>query len=287
MGSILFGWWSWHPPVGVWIGILGLLGVLVTLIRENIGRREKAVWTFVMFALLLLEIKSVYQDRSEHDEAERTARQRSEENFRTIANGVNATIATTEQQFEATMSEERTILGTTQSVAKLAEKNLENVMGAKSVGYIVPQWDGSFVLHNDGQNILSVTGVTIEHNFEKLYESGSLGTVAADGLVILPAARIPPLDFTHEDSLMAFITAQNGWFTELITFRRGIKGRPFEYKFEVRKHIELCRPNKHPNESSLIDCPHGLSEDRLVYLRNWTDEPQFSSTQLKKLLQHR
>jgi len=55
---ILRDWWLWHPPIGVWIGILGLLGVIVPLIRDltKIGRREKAAWTFVMFALLLLEI---------------------------------------------------------------------------------------------------------------------------------------------------------------------------------------------------------------------------------------
>jgi hypothetical protein len=61
--------WHWHPPVGVWIGVLGLLGVVVPLFRDisKIGKPEKAVWTFVLFALLLLEIKTVYQDRNEDD----------------------------------------------------------------------------------------------------------------------------------------------------------------------------------------------------------------------------
>jgi len=37
--------WHWHPPVGVWIGILGLLGVLVLLFRDlpAIGKSEKVV----------------------------------------------------------------------------------------------------------------------------------------------------------------------------------------------------------------------------------------------------
>jgi hypothetical protein len=172
-------------------------------------------------------------------------------------------------------------------VSELAKKSLENVTGKGSFGYIVPEWDGTFALHNDGQNILSVAAVIIEHNFRKLYQSGSSGTVPAGGLVILPTASIPPLDFIHGDSLTAFITAQSGEFSEVITFRRGTRGRPFEYRFEVRKHIELCRPDKHPNESSIIDCPHGISEDKVIYIRNWTDEPQLSSTQLKELLNRR
>jgi hypothetical protein len=105
--------WAWHPPVGVWIGILGLLGVIVPLVRDpqRIGKREKAIWTFVLFAFLLLEIKSVYQDRNEHDTEQRLARERSEHNFQTIANGISETIRTSERQFEATMRKSDKIMG--------------------------------------------------------------------------------------------------------------------------------------------------------------------------------
>ena len=285
---VAWDWWSRHPPVGLWIGILGLLGVLVPLIRkvDEMGKREKALWTFVMFALLLLEIKSVYQDRNEHDKAEREARQRSEENFKSIANGITATIAATEKQFEATMSEEETILETTQAAAKLTEKNLENVTGANSVGYIVPQWDGTFVLHNEGSSILSGVSISIRHRITNvIYQSGALGTVSPGGFVPLPEVHIPPLDFTHDlDGLTVFITTQSGFFAEVITFRKGSGGFPFAYMLQVTKHIELCRPEKHPNLPSTIDCPHGISEERLVYARTWTDEPYVSWPQLKKKL---
>jgi hypothetical protein len=58
--------WHWHPPVGVWIGVLAVLAVLVPLFREKIGRKERAAWTGLMLILLLLEFKSIYQDRNEH-----------------------------------------------------------------------------------------------------------------------------------------------------------------------------------------------------------------------------
>jgi hypothetical protein len=110
---ILRDLWAWHPPVGVYIGILGFLGVLVALIRDptRIGKWEKATWVFVMFALLLLEIKSVYQDRNEHDTEQRLAREQSERNFQGIASGISETIRTSEQQFADTMQKSDAIMG--------------------------------------------------------------------------------------------------------------------------------------------------------------------------------
>lgn len=110
--SISHDLWAWHPPVGVYIGILGFLGVLVTLIRDptKIGKWEKATWIFVMFALLLLEVKSVYQDRTEHDTEQRLAREQSERNFQGIAGGISETIKRSELQFEATMRKSDAII---------------------------------------------------------------------------------------------------------------------------------------------------------------------------------
>ena len=62
-----------HPPVGIFIGLLGLLGV-VPLIRNlaKMGKWEKAGWTLVMFGLMGLELRSIYLDRRD-DEAEQAA----------------------------------------------------------------------------------------------------------------------------------------------------------------------------------------------------------------------
>jgi hypothetical protein len=97
--------WAWHPPVGVWIGILGLLGVLVPLIRDpkDIGKREKALWTIILFLLLGLEFKSVYQDRDEHDAQQAEARDREIKSIATIADGINGSIQQSQEHFDATM----------------------------------------------------------------------------------------------------------------------------------------------------------------------------------------
>ena len=63
-----------------------------------------------MFAFLLLEIKSVYQDRSEHDTEQRLARERSERNFQMIADGIFETIKKSEQQFATMMQKSEAIM---------------------------------------------------------------------------------------------------------------------------------------------------------------------------------
>jgi hypothetical protein len=126
--------WAWHPPVGVWIGVLGLLGVLVPLIRDltKIGKREKALWTFVMFALLLLEIKSVYQDRNEHDREQAETRERETKSFEGIASGISSTVQQSQQHFDATMAK-------SEQLAELSQESLANITGGDSYAYIAEE----------------------------------------------------------------------------------------------------------------------------------------------------
>jgi hypothetical protein len=79
----------------------------VPLIRDpqKIGKHEKALWTFVLFALLMLEIKSVYQDRNEHDREQAEARERETKSFEKIANGIEGAIQQAQDNFAATMKQ--------------------------------------------------------------------------------------------------------------------------------------------------------------------------------------
>jgi hypothetical protein len=103
--------------VGVFIAVLGLLGVLVPLLRDlnQIGRREKALWTFVMFFLVWLEIRSIYLDRDTHDKEQAAARQEQLEQFGKIAQGINTTSTSNQQHFDATMGTMNSLLQTTQA----------------------------------------------------------------------------------------------------------------------------------------------------------------------------
>lgn len=116
MYKILAGAWGSYPPIGVFIAILALLGVVVPLFRDltKIGRREKAIWTFLMFALVLLEIRSIYLDRDAHDKEQAAAREEQLKQFGEIAKGINATIDKSQMQFDATMARIETTLKTSE-----------------------------------------------------------------------------------------------------------------------------------------------------------------------------
>jgi len=103
---VLHGLWAWHPPVGVYIGVLGFLGVFVALTRDpaKIGQREKAAWILVMTVLLVLEIRSAYQDRNEHDQQQAEARERETKSFESIASGIEGAIQQSRENFDATMA---------------------------------------------------------------------------------------------------------------------------------------------------------------------------------------
>lgn len=103
----------WYPPVGVFIAILGVLGIVVPLIRDlaKMGKWEKAIWTFVMFALMGLEIRSIYLDRTAHDIEQDKARAEQLQHFNEIGEGIKGAVAESQKQFDATMERSNTILG--------------------------------------------------------------------------------------------------------------------------------------------------------------------------------
>ncbi len=72
----LMTWSQWHPPVGAFIAVLALLGVIVPwLYREpkDMKAPEKALWTFVMLLLFGLELRTLYLDRDQHDREQEAA----------------------------------------------------------------------------------------------------------------------------------------------------------------------------------------------------------------------
>jgi hypothetical protein len=99
-------WWHWHPPVGSWIAVLALLGVIVPwLFRppEKMGRGEKAIWTFVMLAFFYLELRTLYLDRDEHDGEQAHAECEQTQQFNQIAQGLESSIQMSREQFSVTM----------------------------------------------------------------------------------------------------------------------------------------------------------------------------------------
>jgi hypothetical protein len=66
-------WTWWPPPIGVFIGFAGVVGVLIPLLWDptRMSGRTKSIFTAVFFILLGFEIWNDYRDRREHDERDR------------------------------------------------------------------------------------------------------------------------------------------------------------------------------------------------------------------------
>jgi hypothetical protein len=92
-------WWQWHPPVGVYIGILAVMGVLVPWFRgTEIRAREESFWTFLMFLFVGLEFRTLYLDRDQHDVEQAFARCEELNSFREISGGLKASISKSDEK---------------------------------------------------------------------------------------------------------------------------------------------------------------------------------------------
>lgn len=122
--------WNWYPPVGFFIAILALLGVLVPLFRDlaKIGPREKAVWTFVMFLLVSLEFRTLYLDRADHDQKEADARSAQLKGFKEIGAGIEAAIQKSQDEFDVTMTR-------IEATLKTSEETLQNTKPTASLEF--------------------------------------------------------------------------------------------------------------------------------------------------------
>ena len=95
---------SIHVPVGVYIAILALVGVLVPLLREKVGKREKAFWTLFLTVLLILELRSIYRDRDEHDRAQTQIRNTEQQRFDQTMNRFDVIVASVQEVQRTTIA---------------------------------------------------------------------------------------------------------------------------------------------------------------------------------------
>ena len=86
--------WAWYPPVGVFIGMLAAVSVALPFLREmkGMGKQERALWTLLMFALVFLEFKSIYQERATHEKEQEKARAEQLSQFSSIAGRIDKSI---------------------------------------------------------------------------------------------------------------------------------------------------------------------------------------------------
>jgi hypothetical protein len=123
----------WHMSIG--IGILGFLGVAVPLLREKIGRREKAFWTALLALLLWLEICAIRIEEIQHDREQEFARCEDRRQFSEIARRIDSSIQQSRDQFQTTVSSLERVFSKTEQV-------VDRISGTGSYPCVVPQIHG-------------------------------------------------------------------------------------------------------------------------------------------------
>lgn len=137
--DVVHRWWQAHPPVGTFIAILSVIGVLVPLFREwnSIHKAEKALWTLLMFLLVFGELRTLYLDRDEHDFEQARARCEELENFRQIANTLEKSIRKNQEHFDKTVSQLNEVYGETKLTANTAKNAVDSITGGSHVLVLV------------------------------------------------------------------------------------------------------------------------------------------------------
>jgi hypothetical protein len=239
--------WPFCP--GVFIAILAFVAAAVTF-RKEPGTREKAVWVFVFLALMCAEVWMMGIDRQDNEDRHTKANANQLKGFTDIGDGIKKSILESDRNFAATMDKENRVLDTTQSVASLAQRNLDTVTGKDSYPCIVPQSHAvsaggmvPLVVWDKGPNIL--TGVEVRLMSQAEFLSGGvfykpsaeLGTMRPEWPKPLPEGITPVPDGDGIAHYLAEIWTQNGYYTQVINFRHGKYSLPWAYQYWLTQQI--------------------------------------------------
>jgi hypothetical protein len=220
-----------YPPVGACIAVAGLLAVIVTAFPPN-DRFSKIIFVAITFTLTAFEIHTIYKERASQDQER--AKQRAEETkkFQSIAEGISKSITQNQQAFDATMKR----MG---SLAQLSEEQIHESTGGDSFCFVTfvtlgpldtlvanINHRGRYPLFQVRISITDVTALT------PALKSGNLDAINATRRyipVIEFLSRAAPsqdiavykVDPTVEHkSFLIDIVARNGFFTELLHYKR-------------------------------------------------------------------
>ena len=265
-------YWMFHVPApGKSVALLGAVAVFLALRGEikEIHGSEKVLWIMVVFVLLYVEIRAIDHDRDEASQKEHQAREQEAANFKKIADGLQASIDNSQNQFAATMAQTKNILDKTQAVSTLTQKNLKNITGGESFAFVRPQVEAAgkgpiaLVVWNHGDELL--TGVTIgfsrtnDPNWgSEFFNRYTVGTIAPHDGAMIPVTITPQLGDNGIDHYWLMISAQNGTVDETLDFRQSKKSPgTHAMRLGVTKRFKI-------DKNSNASIP--------VLVREWTDE---------------
>jgi hypothetical protein len=246
-------WLNCVPPPGYAIGALAVVAGVMSV--RDVKILGKISWVLLLVCLLITEFRAIDKDRADNEQKEKEFFATQQKGFGEISQQAGANFEQTTRGLETAINGLNSVLGTTQDVAKLAKRNLENITGGDSFAYLVVEPTEGAVgysvnVFNNGSDIL--TGVTVrvarvrgERGSEGDYwlDSGPMHAIQMNNLgphahALMPDYWIYPLEngvlTTH---FLAIISAQNGDVIQDIFFRPAAKGKAYAFRFTVKRPV--------------------------------------------------
>ena len=125
-------WYFRVPPPGYSVTAMGVAAGVMAL-RAEMSGREKWLWTLILFAFALVEIRAISHDRTVHDKEQAETRAHEAQSFSLIGTGIQQSIEESQRHFDATMQRIERTVGNTESRAILTFQSLDPVPPARSL----------------------------------------------------------------------------------------------------------------------------------------------------------
>ena len=125
--------WFWPTLPGVAIAILGT-GAAILAFRE-MRHAHKLLATIAIFALMGIEIRDIRKDRLESDKSAAAQRQKDNDTFNAISDGIKTAITQSQNQFAATKQGVDKVLSKTKEAADTAAEAVNTMTGGKGFAY--------------------------------------------------------------------------------------------------------------------------------------------------------
>lgn len=116
------------------MGVLGASAAVMSI--RDMQHTLKFLWTVVIFALLIVELRAIDKDRTQYANEQAQIRKEERNSFSAIADGIRTAIQNSQNQFQATTDRSNKILDQTANTARLSTESIKTMTGGDSFCYL-------------------------------------------------------------------------------------------------------------------------------------------------------
>ncbi len=109
--AVCIRWYFHIPPPSYSVTFMAVAAGLMAL-RPEMGGREKWLWTLVLFAFAVVEIRAINHDRNESEARQESFIKEQRQHFSDIGDGIKGALDQSDRNFNATMNRTAALLQT-------------------------------------------------------------------------------------------------------------------------------------------------------------------------------